>query len=67
MTETRVERSITYEYGPAGMDQPFRSKVSGFYTWEQLVAQIEDRRWGSGYEIIARDEREITYGDWVEA
>jgi hypothetical protein len=65
MTETKIQRSITYEYGPAGMNPPFRSKVSGFYTWDELIEHIEDDRWGSGYEIVARDEREITYGDWT--
>lgn len=65
MTETKIERSITYEYGPAGMNPPFQGKVGGFYSWDELIAHIEDDRWGSGYEIVARDEREITYGDWT--
>lgn len=65
--ETVTERMITYEYGPEGMKQPFVSWVAGQYTWEELISQIEDDRWGGGYEVTSRKERTIIYGDWEEA
>lgn len=64
--ETVTERWITYEYGPEGMKEPFVSWFAGAYTWEELIAQIEDDRWGSGYRITSRKERTVTYGDWDE-
>lgn len=64
--ETVIERSITYEYGPNDMERPFMSWVSGRYTWDELIAQIEDDRWGSDYTITSRKERTIIYGEWGE-
>lgn len=64
--ETVTERLITYQYGPDSMAVPFTSTVGGVYTWEELISRIEDDRWGSGYEIISRKERTVTYGDWEE-
>lgn len=66
MTETVTERWITYEYGPEGMEEPFVSGRAGRYTWKELIAQIEDDRWGSNYTITHRKERTVTYTDWEE-
>lgn len=62
-----TERLITYEYGVASMIVPFTSSVGGVYTWDELIEQINDDRWGSPYKIVNRKERTIIYGDWEEA
>lgn len=61
---TQIERRIVYTYGPKGLLPPFQNAVSGFKTWEELEAKIRDDRWGSPFNIIERQERTITYGEW---
>lgn len=60
--ETKIERRIRYEYGPG--THTYDGVFSGFYTWEQLINDIEDDRWGSPYRIISKEERTVTYSDW---
>lgn len=57
-----TERRVTYQYG----SKPFQGVFAGAYTWPQLTEMIKDDRWGSPYEIILKEERTVTYGDWVE-
>jgi hypothetical protein len=63
--ETKIERSITYTYGPDGIAH-FTGKFSGEYTWEQLEGFIREERWGSPYTVTERKERTVTYSDWVD-
>lgn len=61
---TVVERRMEYIYGPTGAD--FLGVVAGPYTWDQLHAQVADRRWGSPYEVVNLQERVVTYTDWQD-
>lgn len=61
---THMERRIVFDYGPKGMDQPFRGEVHGFKTWDELEAEITDERWGSPYTVIQREERRVEFGVW---